>query len=111
MNIIPYAKQSISKNDIRSVIKVLKSDFITQGPKIVEFENLVKKYVNVILVPGNHDANIQQLIPNDVTVTNSIGLVIGDVLLTHGHTMPTENFSSIKKIVMGHIHPVFFLLF
>ena len=47
MNIIPYAKQSISKNDIRSVIKVLKSDFITQGPKIVEFENLVKKYVNV----------------------------------------------------------------
>ena len=46
MNIIPYAKQSISKNDIRSVIKVLKSDFITQGPKIVEFENLVKKYVN-----------------------------------------------------------------
>ena len=47
MNIIPYAKQSISKNDIRSVIKVLKSDFITQGPKIVEFENLVKKYVKV----------------------------------------------------------------
>ena len=69
----------------------------------------LKKYVNLILVPGNHDANIQQLIPNDVTITNSIGLVIGnDILLTHGHTMPTENFSSVKKIVMGHIHPVFF---
>ena len=68
----------------------------------------IKKYVDLILVPGNHDANIQQLIPNDVTITNSIGLVIDDILLTHGHTMPTKNFSSVNKIIMGHIHPVFF---
>lgn len=34
---IPYSRQSISKKDIRKVIKVLKSDFITQGPTIDEF--------------------------------------------------------------------------
>ena len=62
----------------------------------------------MILIPGNHDANIQQLIPHDVTTTNSIGLVIDDTLLTHGHALPTKNFSNIKKIIMGHIHPVFF---
>ena len=36
--IIPYSKQSISKEDIRSVVKVLRSDFLTQGPKVSEFE-------------------------------------------------------------------------
>ena len=39
---------------------------------------------------------------------SSKGLVIDNVLLTHGHTMPTENFSHINKIIMGHLHPVFF---
>ena len=43
-----------------------------------------------------------------MTVSKSIRFDIDDVLLTHGHALPTKNFSEIKKIVMGHIHPVFF---
>ncbi len=43
---IPYGKQSISQEDINSVVEVLKSDFLTQGPKINEFENAISKYVN-----------------------------------------------------------------
>ena len=35
---IPYGKQSISKEDIDEVTKVLKSDFLTQGPLIQNFE-------------------------------------------------------------------------
>jgi UDP-4-amino-4,6-dideoxy-N-acetyl-beta-L-altrosamine transaminase len=42
---IPYGKQSISKSDIEAVKKVLKSDFITQGPKVPEFEKKVKNFV------------------------------------------------------------------
>ena len=38
---IPYGKHKISKDDIQSVIDVLKSDFLTQGPKIKEFEDKV----------------------------------------------------------------------
>ena len=91
--------------DVKSSIKRISN---TEWSDIPNFFEEVKKYVDLVLVPGNHDANIQQLIPNDVTITNSIGLVIDDILLTHGHTMPTENFASINKIVMGHIHPVFF---
>ena len=41
---ISYGKQYIDKKDIQSVTKVLRSDWITQGPKIKEFENLLKKY-------------------------------------------------------------------
>lgn len=35
---IPYARQSIDKKDIDAVIEVLKSDYLTTGPKIKEFE-------------------------------------------------------------------------
>ncbi len=42
---IPYGKQSISRADIAAVREVLKSDFITQGPKVPEFENKVKTFV------------------------------------------------------------------
>ncbi len=36
---IPYGKQDISQQDIDSVIEVLKSDFLTQGPKVPYFED------------------------------------------------------------------------
>lgn len=35
---IPYGKQDISQEDIQAVVDVLKSDFLTQGPKIPDFE-------------------------------------------------------------------------
>ena len=35
---IPYGKQDICDQDINSVVEVLKSDFLTQGPKVPEFE-------------------------------------------------------------------------
>jgi len=38
---IPYGRQSISDKDIEAVVKVLKSDFLTQGPKVPEFEDKV----------------------------------------------------------------------
>ena len=35
---IPYGKQSIDETDIQAVIEVLRSDYLTQGPKVAEFE-------------------------------------------------------------------------
>ncbi|AWW32221.1 UDP-4-amino-4,6-dideoxy-N-acetyl-beta-L-altrosamine transaminase [Echinicola strongylocentroti] len=43
--IIPYGKQFITDEDIQAVVGTLKSDFLTQGPKIVEFEKAFAKYV------------------------------------------------------------------
>ncbi|WP_206777076.1 MULTISPECIES: UDP-4-amino-4,6-dideoxy-N-acetyl-beta-L-altrosamine transaminase [Bacillus cereus group] len=42
---LPYGKQSIDEDDIQAVINVLKSDFITTGPTIKQFENQVAAYV------------------------------------------------------------------
>ena len=41
---IPYGKQNISKEDIESVVKVLNSDFLTQGPQVPLFEKAVSGY-------------------------------------------------------------------
>lgn len=44
MNFIPYGKQCISDEDIEEVVKTLKSDFLTTGPKVKEFENDIALY-------------------------------------------------------------------
>ena len=43
--IIPYGKQNITQDDIDAVIETLKSDYLTQGPKIAEFESAFASYV------------------------------------------------------------------
>lgn len=45
MKAIPYGRQNITQEDIDAVIDVLKSDFLTQGPKIHEFESKFAEYV------------------------------------------------------------------
>jgi len=42
---IPYGRQTIDENDIKAVIEVLRSDWLTTGPKVEEFEKLIAEYV------------------------------------------------------------------
>ena len=41
---IPYGRQNIDEDDIKSVVEVLRSDYVTTGPKVNEFEEKVAKY-------------------------------------------------------------------
>jgi UDP-4-amino-4,6-dideoxy-N-acetyl-beta-L-altrosamine transaminase len=43
---IPYGRQDIDEDDIRAVVNVLKSDFLTQGPAVAQFEEGVAKHVH-----------------------------------------------------------------
>ncbi len=45
MQFIPYGHQSIDEEDVRSVIEVLKSDWLTTGPTVVRFERELAGYV------------------------------------------------------------------
>ena len=42
---IPYGRQSISEEDIDYVVQTLKSELITQGPKVEEFEQVIVKKI------------------------------------------------------------------
>jgi UDP-4-amino-4,6-dideoxy-N-acetyl-beta-L-altrosamine transaminase len=45
--VIPYGHQSVSQQDIDTVIEVLRSDFLTQGPAVARFEAAVAAYCGV----------------------------------------------------------------
>jgi UDP-4-amino-4,6-dideoxy-N-acetyl-beta-L-altrosamine transaminase len=45
--VIPYGKQYISEEDIAAVTETLTSDFLTQGPKVAEFEKKFAAYIGV----------------------------------------------------------------
>ena len=45
MKAIPYGRQNITEDDIQSVIETLQSDYLTQGPKIAEFEEAFATYI------------------------------------------------------------------
>ncbi|MGV7226418.1 MAG: metallophosphoesterase [Nitrosopumilus sp.] len=91
--------------DIKSSIKNISR---SEWDEVPLFLKKIQEKCDVILIPGNHDANIQKLVPDNITMISSTGMVEENTLLTHGHTMPSENFSHVDKIIMGHIHPVFF---
>jgi len=91
--------------DIKSSIKNISKN---EWDEVPLFFKKIREKCDVILIPGNHDANIQRLVPDNITMISSTGLVEENILLTHGHTLPSENFSHVDKIIMGHLHPVFF---
>ena len=124
-NKIPNSKNSSVNDIISNVKKIIKKEnpdtLILLGDVKSSIQNITKsewndvpyffeelKSVEIILIPGNHDANITRLIPDNVTLISSKGMIIDDVLLTHGHTMPSKNYSNVNNIIMGHIHPVYF---
>ena len=91
--------------DIKSGIKSITK---TEWNDVPIFLEKINKQISVTIIPGNHDANIEKLVPKGISLTTPKGLIVEDILLTHGHTMPSENFSAVNKIIMGHVHPVFF---
>ena len=91
--------------DIKSGIKSITK---TEWNDVPVFLEKIKKQISMTIIPGNHDANIEKLVPEGISLSTSKGIIIEDTLLTHGHTMPSENFASVNKIIMGHVHPVFF---
>ena len=47
MFMIPYGRQEISEEDVNAVVEALRSDFLTQGPKVPLFEKAVADYCGV----------------------------------------------------------------
>ena len=78
---IPYGRQSISEADIQAVIDVLRSDFLTQGPAIDEFEKVVASYCGAkFAVAVNSATSALHL------ACIAAGLTSGDILWTSPNT-------------------------
>jgi putative SbcD/Mre11-related phosphoesterase len=61
--------------------------------------------IKISVVKGNHDGNIERLVPADVDVYEPTGFKLGDFLLTHGQAWPDKKYLDAKYLIMGHVHP------
>ena len=82
-NNIYYGKQSVNRNDINRVVNTLSNNLLTQGPEVINFENILKKYFNAkyanVVSNGTaalHLATLSlKLKKNDYLVTSPISFV------------------------------------
>ena len=74
---------------------------------IPDFFAKLQSYVgDIAIIRGNHDANLEPLLPENVNLLPATGEVIGDVGVFHGHKWPSPSLLQCKTLVMGHLHPV-----
>ena len=74
---IPYGKQNISNDDIAAVVATLKSDYLTQGNKVPEFEQALANYCN-----AKHAIAVNSATSALHIACLALGLGEGDVLWT-----------------------------
>ncbi len=100
-----HANGIILLGDIKHTVGAISRQ---EWDNIPPFLEQLSEKAEVYLVPGNHDGNIGRLVPMNVNITTSKGMTLDDTLLVHGHSMPSDvRAAGIKRIVMGHLHPVF----
>jgi UDP-4-amino-4,6-dideoxy-N-acetyl-beta-L-altrosamine transaminase len=108
MNVIPYGKHNITDEDIAVVIETLKSNNLTQGPKIKEFEDNFAKYIGakyaVAVANGTAALHLCAL---------ALGVKEGDKVITTPITFVASS-NCVRycggEVVFGEIDPETYLL-
>ena len=72
----------------------------------VFFETLGKKVPDIQVIPGNHDGNLEPLLPEFVKILPTTGVALWDVGLFHGHAWPAPELLGCRRLVTGHVHPM-----
>jgi len=86
-----------------SVAKAEKAEWMD----IPDFFTELRKHVREIQVlRGNHDGNLEPLLPENVKILPATELALNDAGFFHGHQWPSPNLLKCKTLVMGHVHPV-----
>ncbi len=71
------------------------------------FLRTLAEHAHVDILPGNHDAGIEFLLPDgkDVQLHSSRGTVIDSVGYFHGHTWPAPELLKVEYMIAAHNHP------
>ncbi|MCS7127498.1 MAG: metallophosphoesterase [Thaumarchaeota archaeon] len=66
---------------------------------------LSRRFEEVVVLPGNHDAGISELAKDTARLAGSRGIRIGGYWVMHGHTWPLPESLDVDAYVIGHTHP------
>jgi putative SbcD/Mre11-related phosphoesterase len=69
------------------------------------FSELKKHIEDIIIIRGNHDGNLEPLLPENIKILPATGTTIGEVGFFHGHRWPSPTLLQCKTLVMAHVHP------
>jgi len=76
---------------------------------IPEFMETLVEIVETVIIPGNHDGNLESLLPRSVELADVHGIVIGKgderIGLLHGHAWPAPELLEASRFIAGHSHP------
>ncbi|MGQ9640058.1 MAG: metallophosphoesterase [Candidatus Bathyarchaeia archaeon] len=91
--------------DVKHTVERVK---MVEWHEIPNFFNSLLDIVNDIsVVPGNHDGNLEALVPRGVRILPTSGLTFnGRVGAIHGHAWPRPDILRCENIIMAHLHPV-----
>ncbi|SDC92336.1 UDP-4-amino-4,6-dideoxy-N-acetyl-beta-L-altrosamine transaminase [Halanaerobium congolense] len=95
---IPYGSQWIDKHDIEAVVETLKSDYLTTGPKIKEFENKFADYV---------DAKYAVAVANGTAALHAAAYVAGIKKGDEVVTTPLTFAATANSVLYQNATPVF----
>lgn len=74
---------------------------------VPDFFAKLQGYISdIAIVRGNHDANIEPRLPENIKLLPATGVTIGNVGIFHGHKWPSPALLKCKTLIMGHLHPV-----
>jgi len=90
--------------DIKHTVAKIETEEWRDVPRF--FEEICRIVPKVQIIPGNHDGEIEALLPEKVEVLPPRGIIIGNIGLFHGHTWPLLEMLSCETLVIGHVHPV-----
>jgi putative SbcD/Mre11-related phosphoesterase len=69
------------------------------------FEALLQKVPDIKVVLGNHDGNLEPLLPSSVQILPPTGIALFDTGFFHGNAWPTPEVLQCRSLVIGHVHP------
>ncbi|OGI15474.1 hypothetical protein A3K63_01430 [Candidatus Micrarchaeota archaeon RBG_16_49_10] len=73
--------------------------------EIPEFFQDLVGIAEIHVTPGNHDSNIQEMLPPEVILHQSEGFLMGKYYFSHGHTWPSKDLIKADTFITGHTHP------
>ena len=80
---------------------------VAEWQLVPKFLEKISKKIKTTIVPGNHDAMLTPLLPQNVIMEDVKGVKLGKNILLHGHTNPIKEWRSPKRMIMGHTHPTY----
>jgi len=115
VNILERVETLVNKYDAEMlyVMGDVKHTIMTDVPYnwdiLPDFMSDLSGIVKTVVIPGNHDGDLEVLLPRDVELADVRGVLIGKgekkVSLIHGHAWPAPDLLDASLFIMGHSHP------